>query len=375
MHHTMKKLLLPTLLLALLTSCGQPKQKAMAEANETNLRTPETERLLNNLTTIHNHGYMFGHHDDTVYGIGWEGDSARSDVQSVCGDYPAVISFDLGHIELGDSVNLDNVPFDKIRQESINQYLRGGMISMSWHLDNPKTGSTSWDVSDKTVVASILPGGENHAKFMGWMEKLTVFLNSIQTADGTKVPILFRPWHEHTGSWFWWGQDLCSNEEYKALWTLTTDYLKKNGANHLLYAYSPGGDVADSTAYLERYPGDEQINVIGFDTYQFDKTAYLHTMKRSLDILTEVGKAHHKVMAVTETGYEGVPDAQWWTETLAPALADYPIAYVLVWRNAREKVTHFYAPYPGQVSAEDFTAFHRQPRTLFTQDTKELLYQ
>lgn len=46
---------------------------------------------------------MLGHHDDTVYGIGWEGEEGRSDVKSVCGDYPAVISFDLGELELGNA--------------------------------------------------------------------------------------------------------------------------------------------------------------------------------------------------------------------------------------------------------------------------------
>ena len=42
---------------------------------------------------------MFGHHDDPVYGIGWDGDENRSDVKSVCGDYPAMMSFDLGRME------------------------------------------------------------------------------------------------------------------------------------------------------------------------------------------------------------------------------------------------------------------------------------
>ena len=64
---------------------------------------------------------MFGHHDDPLYGVGWEGDEGRSDVKSVCGDYPAVMSFDLGHIELEGEKSLDNVQFRKIRQETINQ--------------------------------------------------------------------------------------------------------------------------------------------------------------------------------------------------------------------------------------------------------------
>ena len=56
-----------------------------------------------------------------MYGIGWEGDEGRSDVKSVCGDYPAVISFDLGELELGGDANLDKVPFDKMKQEIANQ--------------------------------------------------------------------------------------------------------------------------------------------------------------------------------------------------------------------------------------------------------------
>ena len=96
-------------------------------------------------------------------------------------------------------------------------------------------------------------------------------------------------------------------------------------------------------------------------------------MDRELSIIDSVGKAHNKVIAVTETGYEGIPDAKWWTGTLLPALEKYPLAYVLVWRNAREKVTHYYAPYPGQTSAEDFVEFYNNPKTLFAADVN--LYQ
>lgn len=315
---------------------------------------------------------MFGHHDDTNYGIGWEGDEGRSDVKSVCGDYPGVISFDLGHIELGDTASLDKVPFSKIRKEILNQYKRGALSSLSWHLRNPKTGGDAWDVSDSTVVKSILPGGENHEKFVGWLGKLSTFINSLQTEEGVKVPVLFRPWHEHTGSWFWWGEKLCTHQEYKQLWRMTAEALCDNGVNNVLYAYSPGSEPKDTTQYLKRYPGDDLIDVIGFDTYQSERDSYMANLDKSLAIVDSIGKTHDKVIAITETGYEGIPDARWWTGTLLPAIEKYPIAYVLVWRNAREKVTHFYAPYPGQVSADDFVTFYNHPKTLFAADVNSL---
>lgn len=359
-----------TLATTALVACG-PGQK-QSNFSSSSMHTTETENLLANLKKVSSKGIMFGHHDDTNYGIGWDGEEGRSDVKSVCGDYPAVISFDLGHIELGDTVSLDNVPFSKIRQEILSQYKRGGMSSLSWHLRNPLTGGDSWDVSDTTVVKSVLPGGSNHEKFTGWVSKVSAFINSLQTEDGVKVPVLFRPWHEHTGSWFWWGEKLCTPEEYKALWQMTVDILREDGVNNALYAYSPGSEPQDTVQYLNRYPGDELVDVIGFDTYQFDRDSYIANLEKSLAIIDSIGKTHNKVIAITETGYEGISDSKWWTETLLPVIEKYPIVYVLVWRNARERVTHFYAPYPGQVSANDFVEFYKDPKTLFAADVNSL---
>ena len=210
-------------------SCSKKKaDDPIAESG----RTQRTENLLAHLHAISANGYLIGHQDDPVYGVGWVGDSCRSDVKSVCGDFPAVIGFDLGHLELGDSVNLDGVPFDRMRDEIIRHFDRGGMVTLSWHLDNPLTGGSAWVKPDsltdqeKQTVASVLEGGKCHEKFLGWLDILASFLNSLETPYGVKVPVRRRPWHEHTGSWFWWGQNLCTTEQYKALWKLTVDQLK-----------------------------------------------------------------------------------------------------------------------------------------------------
>ncbi len=105
-------------------------------------KTAETEALLDKLIRLPKKGFMFGHHDDPVYGIGWDGDENRSDVKSVCGDYPAVMAFDLGRIERGGEKNLDDVLFERIRAEIIAHYNRGGVCSLSWHVDNPVTGGS-----------------------------------------------------------------------------------------------------------------------------------------------------------------------------------------------------------------------------------------
>jgi mannan endo-1,4-beta-mannosidase len=356
-------------------------------------RTQRTEFLKENLIAWGDSGvYMFGHHDDVMYGIGWEADfqndstiGQRSDVKSVCNDLPAVMSFDLGHLELGADKNLDGVPFDRIRQEVISHFDHGGMVTLSWHLDNPLSGGTSWvadslkEVEGKTVSV-VLDGGEKHELFLSWLDKVAEFLNSLETPYGVKVPVLFRPWHEHTGDWFWWGQEHCTADQYKALWKMTTDRLKEKGVVNALYAYSPGTEAdGDEGKYLERYPGDDVIDLLGLDCYCFAPeadtiqiAAYAQTLDKCLSMVTKIARQHGKAMALTETGYEGIKTEDWWTHTLAPVLARHPVSYVLVWRNARERPTHFFAPYPGQTSCSDFIKFYNDKNTLFLRDVNGL---
>jgi len=317
-------------------------------------------------------GYIFGHQDDTNYGYHWCNEEGRSDVKDVCGDYPGVIGFDLGHIELDSTKNLDNVPFIKIREEAIKQYQRGGIVTLSWHLNNPLTGGNAWDVSNDKVVSSILPGGKNHRMFQGWLKKVAIFINSIKTPNGTKVPILFRPWHENTGSWFWWGEKLCSPQDYKALWLMTEKTLKVYGVNNLLYVFSPGGGCSEEQ-YMERYPGDNYIDILGTDIYQTTSDeSYTKEVTSTFDFLTKLGKEHNKLIAFTETGYVCIPEKNWWTKRLMPAIEKYPISYVLVWRNAYDRDNHFFAPYKGQKSADDFVEFYNSSKTLFVRDIQKL---
>ena len=151
----------------------------------------------------------FGHQDDPCYGVGWKYESGRSDIREVTGEYPAVYGFDLGRIELGWKVNLDSVPFDKTRQYIQEAYERGGIITLSWHLNNPLTGGTAWD-NKPGAVASILPGGEKNSLYTLWLDRVAEFLNSCKAKNGEQVPIILRLFHELNGGWFWWGKGQCT---------------------------------------------------------------------------------------------------------------------------------------------------------------------
>jgi mannan endo-1,4-beta-mannosidase len=346
-----------------------------AKSKKCNRYNPKKE-LLENLMEISKKGIMFGHQDDPVYGIGWNGDSNRSDVKSVCGDYPAVMGFDLGHLELGRTHNLDSVSFDRIRFEIQQQFKRGGMITLSWHLNNPLTGGSSWDISNPNVVKSILKGGEKHDLFISWLDELVIFFKSLKTDKGQIIPVLFRPWHEHTGSWFWWGENFCSPEEYKSLWIMTHDYFESKGVNNLLYAYSPGSEGTDGI-YMKKYPGDTYVDLFGLDIYQFSNQQpgeFANQLDFFLAYITKLGIKYNKPIALTETGYRKIPDFTWWTKTLLPVLEKYPISYVLVWRNAHDQPDQHFGPFPTHPSVANFIEFYKNKKTLFCKDIKNELY-
>ena len=213
-------------------------------------KTP-ADRLLDCLNASADAGkILYGHQDDLCYGHAWcvedpkNDPLERSDVKDVCGKYPAMLGLELGEIELGGPKSLDAVPFELIRRAALKQVERGGVVTFSWHPRNPLTEDSAWDVSSDQVVASILEGGENHAKFMGWLQIVGDFFDTLRDADGKRIPFIFRPWHENTGSWFWWGQKLCTREQYIALWQLTFDYLEKErGFDNILWCFSPNMDV------------------------------------------------------------------------------------------------------------------------------------
>ena len=219
------------------------------------------------------------------------------------------------------------------------------------------------------MVASILPSGEKHEMFMGWLSKAADFLESIRDAEGNPIPMIFRPWHEHTRDFFWWGQNLCTKEQYTSLWRMTHDYMtKERGLNHLVWSYSPDAGGLTDDNFGEKWPGDDVVDMVGIDFYQFTPNEeYIEKTRHSLALTEAFAKEHGKLMAVTEAGYEGVKYEKWWTEVLYPAIKDFPVSYVLVWRNACDENMqhHFYAPYPEHSSAEDFKAFAALDQMMF----------
>jgi mannan endo-1,4-beta-mannosidase len=375
----MKSYLFPVLILSislLVSSCISPggdnqttaDNEAVYVLSDT-LADPLAEILFQNLSRLSDDYILVGHQDALAYGMDWKGDEFRSDINDVCGDFPAVFGWDLGHI--GEPENIDGVPFERMKQWIIEVYKRGGINTVSWHIRNIASGGSSWDTS--SCVREILPGGEFHQSYIEKLDHMADLFSSLKSGESDLIPLLFRPYHEMNGDWFWWCRKSCTPEEYKALFQFTVDYLRKEKQLHnLIYVYST--DVfSTEEEYLTYYPGDDYVDVLGFDDYHsLVKKETVHGTVAMLEILDALGRAKSKLITISETGVETIPDATWFTKVVLPTLktndATMKASWILFWRNGRPD--HFYGPHPAHPSAGDFVKFKEDTVTLFLSDTE-----
>jgi mannan endo-1,4-beta-mannosidase len=343
-----------------------------------NKATAETKTLFRNLAELSKKHTLFGHQHATEYGHGWHGDKDRSDVKSVTGSHPAVIGVDLLGFTGRTKEEIKKTK-DELRQNVADTYNRGGVTTVAWHFSNPVSGGGFYWVDSVSLPAVnyIIAGGKAHEKYKVILTEIGEWAKSVRGADSNLVPMIFRPFHEFDGGWFWWGKPHCTKTEFISLWRFTVSYLRDSiGVHNFIYAFSPDNKFRTESEFLERYPGDDYVDMVGMDNYgDMGRNRYaLDTAALKLKIVSDYAVKAGKLAAFTETGLESIPNPTWWTETLLRVIKSEKmrLAYVLVWRNDTRSATHYYAPFPGQISVPDFIKFYNDPYTLFESDLKDL---
>jgi len=342
--------------------------------------TPETKALFENLKEIGRQPKMLvGHQNTNVYGSGWTGDPDRSDVKSAVGVYPALYGFDFETLRKKDR----EVP---VRKRIVEAYGRGGVITFSWHGRNPVSGGSFSDLTP--AVPAILPGGKRHDAYLKKLDRVAEFFKSLKGADGESIPVLFRPYHEHTGAWFWWGVEQCSREEFIALWRFTTDHMRlRHGLHNLLMVYSPSFNASSKVNeqnpadhMMDRYPGDKYVDVIGMDSYHKDVKQMRDAVDRGLPIVVGEAAKRGKVAAYCEGGVRNGIEQAWsadYFSSLAERIRSKPkahgIAYFMFWQNTETGEKHTVPVGKDDPLMKDFRAFHKDPFTIF-EDTIPVMY-
>lgn len=131
-----------------------------------------------------------------------------------------------------------------------------------------------------------------------------------------EIPIIFRLWHECEDSWAWWGSSMCTPDEYKRFFKLTKEnILTYSGSNSIMFGYCTDHNfstpsVPKNTTYDLRYPGDDVVDIVGFDDYDMGKPGYLQTGLSKMKLVSSFAKAHGKPAFIWETGNSAM-DADW----------------------------------------------------------------
>ena len=138
--------------------------------------TEDTTALLSNLWIIQKKGFMFGHHDDLLYGRKWQNVQGRSDTKDVCGDYPSVFSMDFAEIMDDRSQGENNG--ENMKRTIIEAYSRGEVIMGCAHLYNPVTGKDFYDLSGQPINKILSEGSDTNIKYKTWLDRLADFVLS-----------------------------------------------------------------------------------------------------------------------------------------------------------------------------------------------------
>lgn len=145
----------------------------------------------------------------------------------------------------------------------LDYWKQGGLVTLCLHAPNPQTGNSSWLNKHKDTINLtdvVTPGRPGYD---AWIHQLDCVAGGLQELEDEGVVVLFRPFHEMNGFWFWWGS-MNTPAEFVNLWRHTFDYLTyTKKLDNLLWVYSASarGDC------LDFYPGNEYVDMVGVDSY------------------------------------------------------------------------------------------------------------
>jgi len=201
-----------------------------------------------------------------------EPDKYYEKVNELTGEYPAIWGADFYWS------NRKTDPGSKIVQEVIDKHEKGAIITLMWHVGRPIDDAPyGWKesvqnkISDSDWAELITPGTEIHKRWEDQVDRLAVHLKEIQEQN---IPVIWRPYHEMNGVWFWWG-DKKGEDGYIQLWKMLYERLTAyHEINNLIWVWNANAprDIPEDEAfaYKDFYPGHDYVDVLATDVYHYD---------------------------------------------------------------------------------------------------------
>ena len=348
--------------------------------------TAETVALFYNLKKLQQTEYLIGQQD--AFNSFYNDAGGASDIKKATGSDPALLGSDFMFItddqNNGNPSNWFYQQELKITQDAKQAYDKGMVNIFCWHFREPYEGIDFYtdnmtDEQKQNAFTSILPGGENHEYYKAKLDKIADVFNNLKGTDNKVIPVIFRPFHEFDGNWFWWGSAYCTPEQYKQAWQFTVQYLRDTkNVHNVLYAFSPDNSYTTEANYLSRYPGDDYIDVLGMDNYgdfAIGASNGIVTANNKLKMVSDIAHAKVKVAAMTETGWQvssGNPVIPAFFNTniyTAMTANDVQLAFVMFWNNT---ATGYYVPPAGQSNTQDFIDFTKRAESVLQNNIPDM---
>ena len=241
--------------------------------------TPEARALLKYIQGLSGKYILSGQHNYPA-----TGDRNTLFAADYIGKTPVIWSQDFGFSAEGDKDAYKSRP--AIIEEAIRQHKKGAIITLCWHAVPPTAEepvtfqplpgadpaaplkSIQGRLTDKQFRDILTPGTDLYKQWVKQVDEIASYLKQLQAA---KVPVLWRPYHEMNGDWFWWGGRYEGKYTTAALYKQIFDrFVKFHKLNNLIWVWSVDRPGKPGREFVKYYPGTRYLDILAIDIYGND---------------------------------------------------------------------------------------------------------
>lgn len=232
----------------------------------------QARQVLNYIERISGTSTLTGQHDKPGAPT-----ASFNQAQTITGQYPAVWGSDMGFTSSG----LDTMYNRQgVVNEAKSKWAAKSLVTLTWHMCRPdRAAPCSWDgnvynapLSSQQWNDIVTPGTTLYNQFIARIDEAVPYLQQLRDAN---VPVLWRPFHEMNGSWFWWGGNAANSKKLYQI--MYNRYVNTHGLSNLIWVWNV--DRPSNGAPANYYPGSSYVDILSMDIYSGDfNPSYYNTM-------------------------------------------------------------------------------------------------
>jgi len=272
--YRIRSVILPLILMLSILPWEEARSVPVARTSLTPVNpsaSAESRELLKELVELSGKGIISGQHDYLE-----QPDEFNAKLKTTSGQYAVMHGYELGAIN-----NQSGETIARQRQSVVdsakNWHKNGGIVAMTFHQNLPGTSpqwsNVSMSLSQNEFNKYVTPGTAQNKALLASLDEVAYYLKQLRDAG---VPVIWRPYHEMNGDWFWWG----GKSNFTALWNIMYDrFVNTHKLNNLLWAWNPNAPNEWSDPYQPYYPGADKVDILAADIYNNDfKQSYYDSL-------------------------------------------------------------------------------------------------